>query len=193
MSKYIIVGGELYHYGVPGMKWGVRKQDPRRLQSRIDKNNAAIAKMERKIAKYDTKADKRLVKSGRYARLAEWTGKSNRFSRRAARREARVARLTRDVKSMDQSSEQYLRTKKRIAKNSFKAAKARRRALIKGLESNRGRVFNRLSARHERKGKKFLYKNEIRNLKIHQLNQQNIQLAKRLVEAPLSGTKNDKD
>lgn len=26
MSRYVIIGGELYHYGVPGMKWGVRKK-----------------------------------------------------------------------------------------------------------------------------------------------------------------------
>ena len=25
MNDYIIAGGELYHYGVKGMKWGVRR------------------------------------------------------------------------------------------------------------------------------------------------------------------------
>lgn len=27
MSNYVILGGELYHYGTKGMKWGVRRQE----------------------------------------------------------------------------------------------------------------------------------------------------------------------
>lgn len=43
MSKYVIVDGELYHYGVKGMKWGVRKKRP---ETELDRLKAA-----RKVAK----------------------------------------------------------------------------------------------------------------------------------------------
>ena len=45
MSEYIIIGGELYHHGVKGMKWGVRRAEKRK--ARIDselKKRTGIAK-----------------------------------------------------------------------------------------------------------------------------------------------------
>lgn len=41
MSDYIIVGGELYHYGVPGMKWGVRRARQAAVSSTPGKNKLA--------------------------------------------------------------------------------------------------------------------------------------------------------
>ena len=47
MSEYTIVNGELYHYGVKGMKWGVRRNTrlksvyANKAQKQIDINNTA--------------------------------------------------------------------------------------------------------------------------------------------------------
>lgn len=64
MWKYNYTPDELYHWGVPGMKWGKRKakvsfNDSNYRQSKIDK---ATAKIDRKIAKKQAKIDKKNAK-----------------------------------------------------------------------------------------------------------------------------------
>ena len=73
MTDYVIVNGELYHYGVPGMRWGVRRAK-RKLASNdklirkaldYDKKSAALTKKSEKAhAKYDLEnANKRAIKA----------------------------------------------------------------------------------------------------------------------------------
>lgn len=57
MSQYVIVNGELYHHGVKGMKWGVRRQLDRakdavrnRVRSEVDRQVEKRRKLRR--AKY---------------------------------------------------------------------------------------------------------------------------------------------
>ena len=64
MSEYYIKDGELYHYGVKGMKWGVRRylnsdgslnakglKKKRKLQGRLDKNIERQNKADKKRKK----------------------------------------------------------------------------------------------------------------------------------------------
>lgn len=65
MSSYVIVNGELKHYGVLGMKWGVRKNPSRaynkaaRKKQRLDMKSV---KLGLKAAKAQKKATKKLYK-----------------------------------------------------------------------------------------------------------------------------------
>lgn len=62
---------ELYHYGVLGMKWGVRK-DPRSSRRSISDEDLSsrINKLDTKTGKLDTKARKYSAKAAKYNRKA---------------------------------------------------------------------------------------------------------------------------
>lgn len=56
MANYIIVNGELYHHGIKGMKWGVRRYQ--------NKDGSLTAAGKRKQARLDKKATKLYTRAG---------------------------------------------------------------------------------------------------------------------------------
>lgn len=57
MTDYVIYNGELYHYGVPGMKWGVRRD--RQYNNWKNKQHARMDKLtEKDIKRIDKKISK---------------------------------------------------------------------------------------------------------------------------------------
>ena len=88
MSDYIIVNGELYHYGVKGQKWGVRRYQnadgsltpagKKRLDKKIRKTERALDNFERHEARSNVllKKAKRLEAEGKTIRKGITVGPS---------------------------------------------------------------------------------------------------------------------
>ena len=115
LDDHIVRDGELYHYGVVGMKWGVR-----RAVSKTQRRS----KLERKAAKYTIKAEKARKKSDKLH--AEELDKSIRNkSAKAAKFRVKAAKLMKKSLSEvdDYKSDRLVR---KAEKNKLKAEKINR-------------------------------------------------------------------
>ena len=72
-NTYMIVDGELYHYGIPGMKWGVRKA-----REYTSKSDAA-----RKTSDMYESLSKNAVKSGNVSQARKYRRVANKYQRKA--------------------------------------------------------------------------------------------------------------
>ena len=121
-SKYILVNGslcsenELYHYGVPGMKWGVRRAS--RLSSRNEK-------LVRKALGYDKKAAV-LRKKSEKAHADYDLETSNRAAIKAAKYRKKAAVIVK--KSLKGTDSQKLAAERKATKLEYKAAKKEMKA-----------------------------------------------------------------
>lgn len=161
MNNYTY-SNELYHYGVLGMKWGVR-HDPRKAYS---KGVRKIQKLEAKSAKRDEKA--RAV--------------SARSSARAARYRLKAAKATNIYRGGTLGTRilnkiipgRAERAARRSGKYEYKAQKIESK-----IARNKG-----LSQRYERKAEKFYKKMDkiFANTPTSQLNSQDVEYAKRYAQ-----------
>ena len=92
----------LVHYGVMGMKWGVRKAD--KYQAKADRANSRSVRLKAKSAKLTTKAyraqkksnrlSKKISKASSEEKAAKYSSKQERVQRRIASLETRASRTS---------------------------------------------------------------------------------------------------
>lgn len=121
MSDYIYTSdGELYHYGVVGMKWGVRRG---RTARSYEKASKKLSKLTNKADKAQVKADKKLAVAQRAA--YGWSRKSAQKTKWKAGRQQYKAdkRKKKALKWINQMEKTFKNTTVKLSKNQVDVGK----------------------------------------------------------------------
>lgn len=141
MSEY-----ELYHYGIPGMKWGVRRALKK--SDRVNRITRKAAKLDKKEAEYKLKAEKAHNKH-------DLEG-ANRTSVKAAKLEKQASQYKRKALKTD-SEFKRTRLERKAAKLDYKAASKKKKGEAVSKSTGYGRESMRYlnkSAEYARKAAK---------------------------------------
>ncbi len=143
MSDYILMDGELYHYGVPGMKWGVMRS--RHKYEEMDRLRRRAAKYDRKSALMTKKSEK--------AHAEKDLEDSNRKAIKAAKYDAKAAKLERKAAKED-STFKSLSLGRKAERLKYKATRARIDANSISKTSGYGRKAMKYSIKSDIAAKK---------------------------------------
>lgn len=117
LSNYIIHNGELYHYGVVGMKWGVHRAQRKQRQNE---------RLKKKALDYDIKSSK-LTKKSEKIHAEQDLGGRNRAAKKAANYEKKASKLAKKALKSDNSlKKSVLESRSETLK--YKAAKSKMKA-----------------------------------------------------------------
>ena len=171
---------ELTHYGVKGMKWGVRRYEKK--ASRLTSRNSRLVE----------KRDDARVKAERYMKKAVAEGQSDKLHVKSAKYAARSAKLERKANALnDHSSYRHLRLKRKAAKATYKSADLSFKAAQSGAEKQLSSEYNRKSAKQSRKAAKLDYRIAKNRLVISQIDKRKVALGKKIADAMLDTEKRD--
>ena len=128
MSDYILTSnGELYHYGVLGMKWGVRRGNTAK----------AYEKASKKLAKLDAKVEKQRVKAEKKAIRADAATRRNR-DKRVEQAKTSAANYRR---RMDKANKWYKAMEKTFKNTDISLTKSQQELGKRYAESLRARLM----------------------------------------------------
>lgn len=169
MDYYITTNGELYHYGVKGMKWGVIRQRKNLADRGIARREKKNVKLERKAAKYDVKASKRALRNIKKG----YDNAGLVATKKSAKLNVKAAKLERKALKAENGSRKELALKRKAAKKRLKSVKS---MTVSELSTKKDYKYQIGAA-------KARYKIEKNNMKIDSLNSRSIDLGRRLMEA----------
>lgn len=131
----------LIHYGVLGMKWGVRRAD--KYQKKADRASSRSLRLNSRAAKYNSKIARKANKSNRLSKKMSRTSSEERYEKLSKKRE----RVNRSISSLEKRS---ARISYKAAKNSYKSNKYQKK-VYKIMEREGNMTYTEMMASMKRR------------------------------------------